>query len=79
LAREAAANKVNWFKIVSSDISHVSISGYTGPVLGKSPIAEIIKLDLPLAGHSRPFEAKVKATYASEQAAKGKAGAIGHH
>lgn len=46
-ARESAGNKVDWFKIGSSDVLDVSITSHVGPVLPEDSVTEAAVLDLP--------------------------------
>jgi len=55
LARETAANKVNWFEIVCPAFSDIVIPRNVRPVLREYALAIIVKLDLPSALHACPF------------------------
>jgi hypothetical protein len=67
LAGEPSANNVNWFEVVRSDFSHVSVSLDVGPMLFEDSVAEVIYLHLPFALHSGTFEAKVETTDTGEE------------
>jgi len=71
LAGEPSANKVNWFEVVFSDFSHISVSLDVGPMFFEDSVAEVIYLYLPFALHSGPFEAKVETADTREEGAEG--------
>lgn len=60
LAGEAPANKVNWFQVGGSALSHVPVPADVGPVFLKDSGCIIVDLYLPLARHVRPFEAEIQ-------------------
>jgi len=70
LARESAANKVNWFKVMLSNFSDIPMPLYVRPMLRQDFVAEIVNFDLPLAGHSGSFQAKIEAAYSSKERAE---------
>jgi hypothetical protein len=68
LAGEPSADEIDGWQVVPSALPHVSKPGNVGPMLGEHPLTVIIYLHLPCALHSRPLEAQIEATHASEEA-----------
>jgi hypothetical protein len=67
LARESAADEVNGFEVVVSNVSDIFVSPYVRPVLLKNLEAIWINLYLPRTFHPRTFKTKIEAADSREQ------------
>jgi hypothetical protein len=66
LAGESAANNVNCFKFVSSDISYVSKPSRIRAVVCQDCVALAINLNLPGQLQASAFKPQIETAYASE-------------
>jgi len=66
LTRESSANKVNWFKVVST-FSDVSVFGDIGPMFREDFSTIFVNFHLPFACHPSPFKSEIKTTDACEK------------
>lgn len=71
LTGEPSADKVNWLKVVFSDIVNISVSLNVRPMFGEHLLTEGIALHLPSALHSGPLQAEIEAAYPGKERAEG--------
>jgi hypothetical protein len=70
LAGEAARDEVDWFEVVLTDLSNVSVARHVGPMSGQNASCEVVDLNLPPRFPTRALEPEVNAADAGEERAE---------